>query len=517
MHSLKMFITGTEKSTIRITNSQVKKTSLFIYLIRLKGLNLTFTILLLLISLLFIYVVLRAGTISFTHDECISFKIITGDPTFVHTANNHFLNTSLMSILYSCFGGKELVLRIPNLFAFLIYAFYSYQLLSKINNFYVSLAGATLILLNPYLLEYFSLARGYGLALGFALGSLYYFLSYSSDKNDSQFVKCFALSIFFSLLSVYSNLIYLNLNITILAVYLIALFRSRQGKGRSWDNKKMGIIATIVFLNILFLLPAISQLLLLKENNQLYFGGQQNFIDNTLTILIHRSIYFSYYGEVLWKIVRVIVILFFLLALISQLYVNHESPLQKITVVLLLMIFANILQHYVFDVLYPMERTALFYIPLYSLLVVYLLAEYSLTLKASYEIVIFNALLVIFLTAPLIYHFYCNLNLKHSLEWAFDSEVKQRMQLVMMEHNNTMNWSHPISLSSDWNLEPAINYYRKMYSMDYLIPADRNGINESSDFIFCTRQEYEELKNKFCYIPLNSNKELETLLLKKIE
>ena len=52
----------------------------------------------LLITSLLIYVIYRASTLSFTHDESLSFTIIKGNLDWVLTANNHLLNTQLMSI-----------------------------------------------------------------------------------------------------------------------------------------------------------------------------------------------------------------------------------------------------------------------------------------------------------------------------------------------------------------------------------------------------------------------------------
>ncbi len=75
-------------------------------------------LLIILFTSLFVYVILRAYLLSFTHDESLSYTIVEGKITWGKTANNHLLNTLLMSLSSSLFGMSELGLRLPNVLSF---------------------------------------------------------------------------------------------------------------------------------------------------------------------------------------------------------------------------------------------------------------------------------------------------------------------------------------------------------------------------------------------------------------
>src|ERR1035437_6526820 len=173
-----------------------------------------FLLLVVLFFLLF-YVVYRAYYLSFTHDEALSFEIILGNKAFSETANNHFLNTFLMSICYKFFGSSEFSLRLPNIFGFILYAFACFELL-KNKNIFIILVGISFLLLNPYLIDFFSLARGYGLALGFFMLSLLYLLKATQVETLNSFLKNASLTMLFSVAACFSNLTYINANLVIL-------------------------------------------------------------------------------------------------------------------------------------------------------------------------------------------------------------------------------------------------------------------------------------------------------------
>ena len=114
-----------------------------------------------------IYVIVRASNVSFTNDEAISYGIIHGAQTFVDTPNNQWLNTLLMRVSQYVFGQSELALRLPNVAAFGLYGAASVMLLSQVRHVEAKAVGFSLLVVNPFLLEFFGLARGYGLSLAF--------------------------------------------------------------------------------------------------------------------------------------------------------------------------------------------------------------------------------------------------------------------------------------------------------------------------------------------------------------
>lgn len=121
------------------------------------------------------YVFIRAYTLSFTHDESLSFTIIARNSHWTKAANHHVLNTTLMSLSSFLFGNKEFSLRLPNVLSFILYLTGSFFIYRSSKNNWLFFLAISLTLLNPFLIEFFSLARGYGLSLAFMLMGLFFF------------------------------------------------------------------------------------------------------------------------------------------------------------------------------------------------------------------------------------------------------------------------------------------------------------------------------------------------------
>ena len=478
--------------------------------------NVNRILLLALISSLIAYVIFRAYHLSFTHDECLSYQIVKGDDGLAKTANNHFVNTWLMSFFSTLFGASEGVLRMPNVLAFVLYSLFTYKLLIKVNNIFLMLTGAALLLLNPYLIDFFCLARGYGLSLGFGMAALYYFFRQEGFTSYRQFLTGFTLALVFSLLSAASNLICINLNIALVFLFLLEFMMLVRSKTIQLNGKRIGLIVGVLLLNFLFLSLLIHQLFLLKDANQLYFGRADGFIESTLTILLHRFIYLSYYGEQFWIYLRQVLIVIYLLVLIYQIITKEYSRLSRITLLLTLMIFASILQYYVFDSLYPTERTSLIFIPLFGLFLYYLIVDlYSgLRAKRGLKLVVSGTLCLMFFV-PMGWHFVKNINLKFAIEWKQDAHTKDVMRRIRDAHQENPQNAPAVSISNTWVFEPAINYYRDLYEMDYLNPADRLGVNESTEYIYCSAEERGKLSPKNPYHVVSEYEDTQTVLLKK--
>jgi len=131
----------------------------------------------LLLGLLFAVNVYRAAAQSITVDEAFTYTRFVVPPfsamrTF-YDAGNHVLNTLLAKVSVSLFGASDLALRLPSLLGGLFYFaglfLVSRRLFGLGGWFLLSIA---LNSLNPFLLDYLSAARGYGLALAFWIWAL---------------------------------------------------------------------------------------------------------------------------------------------------------------------------------------------------------------------------------------------------------------------------------------------------------------------------------------------------------
>src|ERR1043166_8151742 len=85
---------------------------------------------------LFLYILLRAFLVSFTHDEGLTVMEYATRPwaviNNVNWTNNHLLNTWLCRLNLDWFGPSQIALRWPNVFAGLLYIIFAARLLKKI-------------------------------------------------------------------------------------------------------------------------------------------------------------------------------------------------------------------------------------------------------------------------------------------------------------------------------------------------------------------------------------------------
>jgi hypothetical protein len=121
---------------------------------------------------LFALNVYRASTQSFTTDEAFSYKLYIGAEPFAlfryYDANLHALHTLLVWFSVRVFGLSEAAFRLPSLAACAMYYTGVCRLCRRAFGEGPLLLMAVLLLTaDPLILDHMSVARGYGLALGF--------------------------------------------------------------------------------------------------------------------------------------------------------------------------------------------------------------------------------------------------------------------------------------------------------------------------------------------------------------
>jgi hypothetical protein len=152
------------------------------------------TLLIIASVVLFTYSSLRATVLSFVHDESLSYTIISGAPSFSGSSNDHPLNTWAMRWTSRLFGDQEWSLRLPNLISYVLYLVAGLCLLRRCDPV-TCLLGSALLNLNPFLVDFFSLARGYGIAAGFSLAS-FSLMNEAWHRRGSSFGKVLLASAF---------------------------------------------------------------------------------------------------------------------------------------------------------------------------------------------------------------------------------------------------------------------------------------------------------------------------------
>ena len=180
-----------------------------------------------------------------TTDEAYTFLnfVYVKDYFNLSIANNHLLNTLLIS-LSTKISNLELFIRLPNL----IFAFFYFFLANKlIKSSQKPFASFCIFLILPYVLEFFSYARGYGITFCLNFFGLYYFLNNSPSNLKSYFVP----SIFF-----YIGSLALSYNLLFLSAFFILFIKKNKSflknKGFIGGNLLLFIISIPLLRIIIF-------------------------------------------------------------------------------------------------------------------------------------------------------------------------------------------------------------------------------------------------------------------------
>jgi hypothetical protein len=372
---------------------------------------------------MFIYVVIRAYSVGFTHDEALSFEMIHGDMSHFYSANNHWLNTGIMFISSKLFGDSELSLRSSALIGFLFYGWFVFLILRK-EVWWKAILGFTLLVLNPYLIDFFSLARGYGLSLGLAMGGIYYLLKFDKDDSFENQLKNFWRALVFVCIATLANLILFNL-VFVFLIFFFFQFGSKYLKEKPWLTRdRLFKILTVFGITVLFLSICAAWLLFLKKRDELYFGGETGFVNDTLTLMIHRSIYASYYGEEFWQVLRDILVGCFGLGILFVLWKRKDNQFARVFFLLASMILVSVMQFVLMDSRLPQERTSLIFMVLILLCFYFFLTQEVKWNWLNYTRIFAVSLPLIFFLS---FHFYQNINFWSCREWKDDAGMEMRV------------------------------------------------------------------------------------------
>jgi hypothetical protein len=304
------------------------------------------------------------------------------------------------------------------------------------------------------MLDFFSLARGYGLALGFMMASLYYTFGYIQNSSEYPGKQKFY-SLFFAVLAVLSNLILLNYFLSVWVLFLLVdLFNGRKNV-KTWLK---GYFSSLLLSGILLLIlyPMIK---ILIDKKQFFYGGKTGFWHDTVGSLISSSFYFQSYPEGIKLFIECVLITLF--AVGGMLFIYHlmiKKRMEKINasfLILLICILSPIIQFLLFKTQLPYGRTALYYIPLFVLLFVFIIDKISFipTFKCT-TVISFLASIILCISVG--FHFYRTANLHYTYDWKYDADTKFAMEDLkrIYEKKGT-----PITIGIDWRLESSMRYY----------------------------------------------------------
>ena len=433
--------------------------------------------------LLLTYTTLRAHLLSLTHDECGSFAIWTNydiftcrtNPDCWGTANLHWLYVLLMKITVGLFGDSELAIRLPALFGHAIYLVFSFKLVKWAmdtphlpsylipHTSYLILFGFLLLNINPYLLEFHSLARGYGLAMSMMMVSLYYLARWVESGRLVPLLGTLG-GAALAVLCNFTLLVYFACLLAVIAgVVLLAFFTKDENKVARAKLAAGGSVAFGALLGWLLHNP----IRILRERGE-FEWGRESFYE-TFKSLVHCSLYGGRYLK-MYNLELFGGLFFLLLLAATGLAVAHFSKKPKDTaarfylaavLLPLLAALAAVAQHWILGTNYQVDRTALLFIPLCSL-VVFLFFKHLLAQKRS----LWRVALAVLVGMFCVVHFGRVAQLRYTSEWGYDAETKHMMAYL----DAKIPEGTKIKLGVNWLYHPASTYYQKRFGYDFTEP-----------------------------------------------
>ncbi len=456
--------------------------------------QLTWVLLLICSVSLLVSSVYRAVTFPFTHDESLSYFIFSGDPIWGGSANNHVLNTHLMRLCSILFGSSELSLRLPNLLAHLIYLASSLWLLKRFQHPVILIPGFVMLNLNPFLLDFFFVARGYGLALGFMMLSMVLLGRAFDEKPQKHFLSYLYSSVLAGSLAVLANYSFLNYYAPLLLVSAWLLMTDTSLRRFSRSHIRPALIlfsATAVFLSFILV-----KVLGLQQGGEFYAGGSSNnFIADTIGSLVKGSLYSAFASETTVSAVSILVIVLFVSMLFLGLYRFFLRKESSLFILFLLLLTAAavlpLLQHTLFKTLFPVERGALYYLPLAAVVLLFAL-DWLIRIPTGRLQTGMMVLLPAALAMILGWNFYRNFDPQRCYTWSYDHHTKEVLGIIDQDRR-TYFPGKPIFLSNSWRLEPSLNFYRITRNYGWLSPISRNPVGSiCCNYIYAFESEVDE-------------------------
>jgi hypothetical protein len=470
-------------------------------------------------STLTILLLVRARSLSFTHDESLTYLhgVRPGLARLLAfsyaDANNHLLNTLLTWLSSLAFGNAEVALRLPNLAAFVLFFAAGFLLLRRRVHPALVVPGLLLLACNPFQLDFFALCRGYGLGLGFMAASVYC-ASESLETADggsagsSRRRRSAKRAGWFALFAVLANLTLLNFYLALLVV-LGALQFTRER--RTWLAKAaasggpperggflrvfLGEWAAPQLLQASLLAAGLTPVLIqLKRKGSFYLGGDAGLWRDTLGSLVEGTLYSRPYSAAARCPLEIGVAVALAAAaavLTRRMRSGRAGPSAECGLLALGMLAVCLAsvetQHLLFGTPFLTGRAALFLLPLFGLSLVFACDALLERTKSKWAGILAASALGLLAAG----HTAASVNVTHTHSWAYDADTK-----TMMEDLRSFAADRPLPprklrLGSEWIYQPTVNYYLVRFHLDWLEPMTRRGFEGIFDFYFYDRSDRE--------------------------
>ena len=363
--------------------------------------------------------------------------------------NNHILNTLITKLFIGCLGNTQLVIRLPNLLAFLVYSLGIYRILRRVlgDDSLYFLPVVLLYVSNPFMVSFFALCRGYGISCALALLSVSYLLEAFQERKS----KTAWIAFFLAMLASYAQFTLLVFWVAtgLMAGLNILLYGKRRVAG-------MGLM---LLGSLLYGALIANPIIKLEGADAFRFWTSQGFYRETIYPFIEYSRNGSHL--ILNPSSHLIAGLIFLTLLVNLGYIIHElagkkfssnifrSPVFTSTILILLTAGINILQCRILKTPNLHGRTALFFYPLFITAFAGTLGLFQkIRLKKAHAGL---ALMVGFIC---IFHMADRFSFTKVKDWWHDADTFEVLAFLKENRKTT-----PVVLKTQWMCYNSFYYY----------------------------------------------------------
>ncbi len=303
------------------------------------------------------------------------------------------------------FGNSNLLLRIPALVGSIVFLISIYLILKLLANKEITALAISVIAVQPFLVDFGTLARGYSLGLAFSFLGLYIILKIFINKQSSLPLSwnlliaslCFILAM--AAVPIFVNMIG--------PIFIfICLFDCRQQNSNK-TNRYFSYNRFLLYLKYLFL-PTIVITYIIYINifahltPQVFIFGFQNSVIS-LNNFIKKALLYRVTASDFVIMTTLFVSIASLIWLIIDGFKKKNKIIFTLGIIPFLSIFFNLLEHYMFNMPYPLERVIIYLVPFITISLIYLFVtlidvgiHYVKWLNYTYTIYFVSLIIILF-------------------------------------------------------------------------------------------------------------------------
>lgn len=420
------------------------------------------------VALFGVYIAVRAFRLPVTVDEASTAinhvpRLVVDTLFYEREANpnNHILNTLLIKLMTGIFGWHHFVVRIPVLIGGAMYAWAALHLSKRMaTGSMIRIFALLMFFGNPYLLEFFSFARGYGLAAGLLAVAVEMACRFFDTQDPVQLRRSFI----FAGLAVYANFTLLVFWAPFTCLLLLAVFSEDWSLKSAWAKLKPALGTLLVFVALWFApLKRLSRDSEIVNWNEL--GTWFESVQRIVRASIHANAYLGNGSDLALTRILIAGILAItgvaIFRLASRRFRLQADPRIFMALLLPLAAVANVVQVRLTHTPYLEARLGLFYWPLVAI---------SLSCAASWLHERYGRKVAVALVLPLSLLWLVNtvrtVNLGKSLEWYHDTDTFTVLEYLKQAYI-AEGRSEPYVIDTEWFMQNSFIFHLEKNTYGY--------------------------------------------------